>query len=134
MTYDATNRKDIRRAQKAADELERTRVEFLSAAMRTKQGRAWFYHFLADCHAFNNAPTFESNRDYFQFGERNVGLRIFNEILTHFPDSIILMQKEENERVYLSTVRDANADAVKSADDAADADSIYDDPKPGDAY
>ena len=49
MTYNANNRKDIRRAEKASAISDRQRVEFIVAAMSTVQGRAWYYDLLSAC-------------------------------------------------------------------------------------
>ena len=133
MTYDASNRKDIRRAEKLTEELNRERINFLGAALTTKAGRAYFYHLIAECHAFVNVPSFEPYRDYTALGERNVGLRLFNEILTNFPDALIQMQKEENERLYITAARDARADAANNATrDPSELD--YSRPDPYDGY
>jgi hypothetical protein len=97
--YDPTSRKDIRRAEKAYEALAQQRTDFLCAALSTVQGRAWFYHFLSECGALVIAPCFEPNRDYFDQGQRNVGLRILNEILTHCPEQYTQMRKEEYVRL-----------------------------------
>lgn len=99
MTYDASSRKDIRLAEKAAARLATTRLDFLRAALTTPQGRAWFYHFLADCQVFAVDPIFEPHRDYFIQGQRNIGMRIFAEIKSNFPDLYILMEQDENARL-----------------------------------
>ena len=107
--YDASNRKQIREAEKAARRVDRDRIEFLTAALNTIQGRTWFYNFLNDCHIFNQPPAFESNKDYFALGERNVGLRIFTEISQHCPDQYINMIKESNARDHLTDTRTEHA-------------------------
>lgn len=120
MSYDATNRKDIRKAEKAEAELTRTRVEFLRAALSTKQGRTWFYHFLTDCHIFSDPFSGEPYREAYLKGERNVGLRIFAEISQYCPDQYITMIKEENERLAQSL---AEPDDTESG---LDPDAIWD--------
>ena len=107
--YDASNRKQIREAEKAARRAELDRIEFLKAALNTTQGRTWFYNFLADCHCFVNTPTFNTNQDYTQLGERNAGLRVFAEIIHHCPDQYILMTREVNARDQLRDTRTEHA-------------------------
>jgi hypothetical protein len=107
--YDASNRKQIREAEKAARRADLDRTEFIRAAMSTVQGRTWFFNFLQDCHVENQPPTFEPNRDYFMFGERNVGLRIKADILTHCPDQYIQMIKEADARDQLRDTRTEHA-------------------------
>ena len=109
MPYDASNRKQIRVAEKAARRADLDRVEFVRAAMATTQGRTWFFYLLESCHVENQPPTFEPHRDYFMFGERNVGLRIKADILTHCPDQYIQMIKESNARDTLADARTERA-------------------------
>jgi hypothetical protein len=118
--YDASNRKSIRAAEKAAKRLEADRVEFLQAALGTRQGRTWFYHFLADCGAFVIAPSFDPHQDYFQLGQRNVGLRIFAEIKSHCPDQYILMEREEYARI---AALESNLDRAAPAEQSGSPDS-----------
>lgn len=94
MTYDASNRKDVRRAEKAADIAERNRINYLIAAMGTLQGRVWFHDLLTACHIFADPFTGDALREAHSKGERNVGLRIYTEIVTHCPDHFVTMMKE----------------------------------------
>lgn len=105
MTYDASNRKDIRAAEKAQARFDRDRVEYLVASLGTIQGRTWFWSLLSDCQMFSLAPTFDSPKDYFQLGQRNVGMRIFAEIMSNCPDQYITMSKEANVRSNLTAAR-----------------------------
>lgn len=90
----AAERKDIRRAEKYAAEVSRARVEFIVAAMSTKQGRAWFHELLIQCSLFNDPYTGEALLDNFVKGQRNIGLAIYNDIVTACPDQFIMMMKE----------------------------------------
>ena len=105
--YDASNRKDIRAAEKAAAIAERNRINYLAAAMSTTQGRVWFYDLLEFCHVFADPFTGNALAEAYSKGERNVGLRIFADILTHCPDSYILMVKEANGRRTERSVSDS---------------------------
>ena len=90
----ASQRKDIRRAEKFAAETERSRIEFVVAAMGTLQGRAWFHNLLAVCHIFEDPFTGDALLDQFTKGQRNLGLLIYNDIVNHSPDFFVLMMKE----------------------------------------
>lgn len=98
MTYDASNRKDIRRAEKEARAHELARIDYLKAAMSVAQGRHWFYDLLEFCGCWRESSTFESNKDYYLAGMRNVGLRMFADITANCPDEYITMVKEANGR------------------------------------
>ncbi len=58
MTYDASNRKDIRRAEKEARAQEVERINYLCAAMTTRQGRHWFHDLLWFCGFFRGEVSF----------------------------------------------------------------------------
>ena len=105
MTYDASNRKDIRAAQKAAERLDEDRLLFLRTSMDTPNGRRFFFHLLATCACFVDIPTFDPHHDYFSAGRRSVGLQLMAEILTHCPDQYILMTGEENARLAAAAER-----------------------------
>lgn len=111
--YDASNRKDIRRAEKAARQAEISRVEYLQAAMSVPQGRAWFYELLEFCHIFNDPFTGDALAEAYRKGERNVGLRLFSDIIAHCPDDYIKMVKEENGRRTERTVADNRTAAAE---------------------
>ena len=121
--YDASNRKDIRAAEKAAKLSELNRVNFLVAAMSTAQGREWFYDLLEFCHIFNDPFSGQALLEAYRKGERNVGLRLFSDILTHCPDSYAQMIREENGRRTERAVRDSrrNDPAARGDPDSADA-------------
>lgn len=112
--YDASSRKDIRAAEKAARLAERDRIHYLQAAMSTWQGRAWFCDLLEFCHLFSDPFTADALKEAYLKGERNVGLRIFADIITHCPDDYIRMMRESNaRRVEADTKR--NRDAIDPA-------------------
>ena len=109
MPYDASNRKDIRRAEKEARVVEVRALDYLKAAMTVPQGRAWFHDLLESCHCFNEVPNWEPYQEMYYKGMRNVGLRIFADITAHCPDDYITMMKEANARRIERDIRDARA-------------------------
>ena len=122
MTYDASNRKDIREAEKAAAQLLAQLNEFLTITMSSALGRRWFYHFLANCQCFVDVPTFEPNRDYFSAGQRSVGLRYMAEILAQCPDHYNLMLSEEHARLAAATERSRQQDRRRDPEERVDPD------------
>lgn len=116
MPYDASNRKDIRRAEKDAKLDETLRIDFLRAAMSTSQGRAYFYSELEFCHLFADPFTGSALLEAYRKGERNVGLRTFADLLAHCPDYYIQMVKEANDR---RTARDSRPSTDSDPDPAA---------------
>ena len=90
----AAERKDIRRAEKPAAESERARLAFVVAAMSTNQRRVYFYSLLSTCSIFDGSFSGDALLDAFTNGQRNIGLMIYNDIVTHCPDYFVLMMKE----------------------------------------
>jgi hypothetical protein len=106
----AAERKDIRRAEKLAAESERSRIEFVFAAMSTKQGRIWFHNLLAACGIFDGSFTGDALLEAFTKGQRNIGLFIYNDIVTNCPDQFVTMMKEAAIQEIIDDRRDSNDD------------------------
>ena len=92
----ASERKDIRRYEKAAKLRETNRVNFIVAAMSTPAGRVWFHDFLSACHIFADPFTGDALVEAYSKGERNVGLKVYNDIVSNCPNYFIDMMKEAN--------------------------------------
>ena len=92
----AAERKSIRKAEKIFAEFERQRVDFVIAAMGTKQGRAWFHNLLAACSIFDGSFSGDALLEAFTKGQRNIGLMIYNDIVGHCPDHFVTMMNEAN--------------------------------------
>ena len=135
MVYDASNRKDIRRAEKDALIDETMRVDFLRAAMSTIQGRAFFQDFLEFCHLFADPFTGDALIEAYRKGERNVGLRTFADLLAHCPDYYIQMVKEANDRrIARDARRSASDPGASSAEHPRSPDAGWDAEGRPDAY
>jgi hypothetical protein len=127
--YDASNRKDIRRAEKEARQDEIRALDYLIGAMSIPQGRAWFYDLLEACHCFNEVPNWEPYQEMYYKGMRNVGLRVFAQITAHCPDDYILMMKEANARAIERDIRanrDHDARSAASAEYSGSSDAGWD--------
>lgn len=96
--YDASNRKDIRRAEKEVRLAENERVEWLRTALSSIGGRSWFWSLLSECHLFSDPFSGQALHEAYLKGERNIGLRIFAEIVSNCPDQYLLMIRESNAR------------------------------------
>lgn len=120
MTYDASNRKDIRRAEKEARALEIAKLDYLKAAMTVPQGRQWFHDLLEACHLFSDPFTGDPLREAYSKGERNVGLLIYSEIVTHCPDDFIKMMKEAHGRRIERDTRDNRSSDPASVGERTD--------------
>lgn len=124
MPYDASNRKDIRRAEKDAKIAETLRIDFLRAAMSTQAGRAWYYDLLEFCHLFSDPFTGDALIEAYRKGERNIGLRTFADLLAHCPDYYIQMVKEANDRRLVRDVKKSPDEVIELEEDDNEDSSI----------
>jgi hypothetical protein len=120
MTRNASERKDIRRAEKLAAEIERARLEFVVAAMGTQQGRTWFHALLSACSIFDGTFTNDALLEAFTKGQRNIGLMIYNDIVGNCPDSFVLMMKEAKIQEIVNDRRNTNERPGSSDGDGGD--------------
>jgi hypothetical protein len=112
----ASERKDIRRYEKAAKIAEQDRINFIVAAMSTSAGRTYFRDLLASCHIFADPFTGDALLEAYSKGERNIGLKIYNDIVTNCPDYFVLMMKEANIAEQVNERRDSDDRDTDDAD------------------
>lgn len=125
--YNAAERADVRRATKAARVADRQRVEIVTQNMSTPAGRAWILDILEAAHIFASSFTTDALSTAFREGERNIGLRLLNDIMTSCPDQYITMMRESNER---HAARTSERSGSKDGD-GGDQGPTGDDPDPG---
>jgi hypothetical protein len=113
----ASQRKDIRRAEKLSAERDRAEIEFVVNAMSTVAGRVWFHHKLSICNIFNDPFTGDSLMDNFIKGQRNIGLLLYNTIVTNCPDHFVTMMKEA---AILEQLNDRRSQSSSSDSDDVD--------------
>ena len=121
MSYNAANRKDVRRLEKAARLSEHGRAETVGWLMGTMAGREWIYNWLSECHVFVSSFSLNAQEAAFREGERNVGLRLLNDVMQTAPDEYVLMMREEN-------VRRSSSDTIAERASGGDQDSGDDEP------
>lgn len=61
--------------------------------MKDKRGRRLMWRWLGRCRVFQLSYTGNS-QTFFNEGQRNVGLRFLDEIMTHCPEDYVLMMQE----------------------------------------
>jgi hypothetical protein len=121
----ASNRKEIRRAEKASELAERNRVNFICAAMSTSAGRIWFHDLLSSCHIFADPFRGDALVEAYSKGERNVGLKIYHAIVTNCLDDFVLMMKEIKQLEQIDASREsAGADSDDHGDGSASDDEF----------
>ena len=122
MTFDASNRKEIRRAEKAAAIADRQRAGVIQGLMQTSAGRAYIWDELAACHIFSTSFSLEALQMAFAEGERNAGLRLMDSIMESAPEEFLMMWREKRDR-------ERAKQQPRGEDTRGDADSTeFDDP------
>lgn len=119
--YDASNRKDIRRAEKQAKLEEQQRQEIVTNLMSTTPGRAYVLEQLERAHLFTTSFNVDPTLMAFNEGERNAGLQLLNDIMRACPDNYVLMMKERNEKELTNAAR-SRSDQRDPDGDGGDAD------------
>jgi hypothetical protein len=115
MTYQASERKDIRKAEKAQAIHERARLEFVFSMMATISGRTWAYDLLVRCHIFQNPFTPDALATAFGCGEMNIGQAVLADIMQACPDQYVIMMREANVR-HISNNRSTASEQPGSED------------------
>src|SRR6266436_657334 len=98
MTYDASDRKSIRRAEKASRLADRARQEVIVNLMSTTFGRAWLWDILTSCHVFGQTFSPDPLMTAFAEGRRAVGLALLADVMSACPDQYITAAREANVR------------------------------------
>lgn len=95
MTYNNSNRKNIREAEKTEKLADANRIAYTKQIMSSLFGRAWMYQLLSRCNIFH-IPFVAGMSDVTSFncGSQNIGLPIFAEVTTHCPNEYALMMQE----------------------------------------
>lgn len=122
--YNASERKDVRKAEKEAKFQEGQRREVMVSIMSVGPGRAWIWDILISCHVFASSYTNDPYRTAFYEGERNVGLRLLNDVMGSSPDQYVQMVKEANDRHISASLRQSSGSDPDGRDQGSDHDSF----------
>lgn len=111
MTYDGSDRKHIRQAEKAAKQAEARRRNFVKRLMIDMDGREWMHDLLTKCHCFHS-PFVKGAPDATAFlcGEQNLGLQIFADVVSVCPNEYVLMMQEANAKETINERRYSDTD------------------------
>jgi hypothetical protein len=92
--YNAGNAKHVARRAKAAKRREKIKTEALIRLIESPGGRAWLWDLLTSCHVFTSFPLTDAIHLAGAHGERNVGLRIFAQVMKLDPNLYYTMARE----------------------------------------
>lgn len=123
----AANRKDVRRAEKASAVADRQRLDNLRLLMSTPGGRLYIWGELSAAHIFQTSFAPDPIQMAFLEGERNMGLRLLNDILEADADQFIILWREQRAREYTNEQsRGSQSDGGDSESGPGDRDTYYD--------
>ena len=126
MTYNASDRKQVRAKEKEAKLDESNRLAYTRRIMSDQPGRKWMHDLLVRCHIFQTAfAAGQPDTTAFRLGEQNTGLQIFADVIAAAPSDYVLMMNEAsikdqvNDRRY-SDDRSASGEHSGSSDPGRD--------------
>lgn len=93
-TYDTSDKEAVNNIRKKSARTRATRLEFVSAAMTTPQGRAWFYDLLVRCRVVATPYVENSDKTIFNLGQQNIGLMVLSDIQDAAPENYLKMITE----------------------------------------
>lgn len=94
--FDANDPEKIAESEKEANKLKIKKLRVVESIMSTEDGRAWMFDVLGtDCHVFAENHMRDTPERNARFeGERGVGLRILDQIMTAAPEMFWQMRTE----------------------------------------
>jgi hypothetical protein len=96
--FNASDRKSIRAAEKAAAIAERERAEVVVESMATGPRRKYVWDKLAAAGIFQSTFSTDPLQMAFNEGQRNQGLVLLNDVIQYCPEQFILAMRESNGR------------------------------------
>lgn len=89
----AANENQVKEASLKERDKQRTREDDIKFLLSTVQGRRFFFDYIDFCGVFKCVFTGNSTT-YFNEGQRNVGLRLLDDMNRVAPEAYALMMKE----------------------------------------
>jgi hypothetical protein len=112
MAFNAANRKDVRRAEKASRLAARDDADAIKKIMADSFGRAWMWRKLETAHIFSDPFTGDPLLEAYNKGYRAFGMVLLADIMLHCPDQYLTMTREANVR----RINDDNGSNTSSDD------------------
>jgi hypothetical protein len=122
MPYDASNRKDVRKAEKASRLATRDDRDAIVKLMSDSFGRAWMWRRLSAARIFDDPFTGDPLVEAYNKGNRNFGMLLLSDIMRYCPEQYIQMTREatQNEqRIDNGNDSDATGSSASSEHDGS---------------
>ncbi len=95
MTFDGSDRKQVRAREKELKIAESNRLAYTRRIMQDGPGRKWMCDLLTKCHIWQTAfASGQPDNTAFRLGEQNLGLQIFADVIAAAPQEYVLMMQE----------------------------------------
>lgn len=111
--YDASNRKDVRKAEKAARLAASEDADAIRKIMSDTFGRAWMWRRLSAARIFDDPFTGDPLVEAYNKGNRNFGTLLLSDIMLHCPEQYLIMTREAHVR----RINDDNDDRTAGSND-----------------
>lgn len=97
--YNASDPEQVNLRRRKAGRVAKEKVDFIATIMADKAGRAWIYGLLEAAHCFRTSYVHrDAYATTFQEGERNLGLRVLNEVMRAAPAQYVTMLDEATKK------------------------------------
>lgn len=96
--YDASNRKDVRKAEKASRIALRDDADAIKKIMSDSFGRAWMWRKLEAARIFSDPFSGDPLMEAYNKGFRNFGMVFLADIMLHCPEHYLTMTQEAHVR------------------------------------
>ncbi len=93
--FDASNEAQVKERELQAYRREKDNREVIATLLSSPQGRNWMWSVMSGCHVFETIAPGDPAVTNYLLGERNIGLRLLQEVTVSSPDALIQMMREK---------------------------------------
>lgn len=111
----AADKKQIRRAQKAAKLAERNRAEVIVSLASTEPGRRYLWERIGEAGVFESVYNDNPQRMAFLAGRQDSGRALMDDFMRYAPDNFIVAMREANGRRTANDTIDRNSSRTPDA-------------------
>ena len=97
--YNAGDEEQVKERKLQGRFNRKRKLAVVKELMGTADGRTFVHEFLGLCHLYVAVAGPDTHMTYFKDGERNVGLRLVNDLLEASPELYLKMLQEAQERI-----------------------------------
>lgn len=111
LVQNAADEQQVARGKLTEKRAKEDQVHNLGVVLSTYEGRQDRWDILATCKVFESIFAQHGSTMSFQAGQQDLGHALMKQIMTHYPDRYLQMQREHMERVGLMTEPSETVDA-----------------------